>query len=310
MVATGQNMQGARLYEQGQYYPAMEKFQQAMASDPTDANAYYNMASTMHQLGTTNKDPNMLQQAETLYNQCLDRNPNHADCHRALAVLLVQTDRSDRAFTLMKNWAIRSPQNADARVELARLYEEFGDTKTAELQLQQALQMDQTNKRAWTAMAYLRERKGDQQALGQLSAGLCLGRLQSGHGQPHCGSEPVESGNAQPGTTWRRPTRSSRRSRRYVALPATWSGRATRRHRLDARCLTATPASLLMPHDSHIAELRAPSARPSHTRSAELRIRCLGSRHGVPRLPSTLDESFVPRFHVRRKPAESVPKMT
>jgi tetratricopeptide (TPR) repeat protein len=175
MVATGQNMQGAQLYEKGQYYQAMEKFQQAMASDPTDADAYYNMASTMQQLGTTNKDPNMLQQAETLYNQCLDRNPNHADCHRALAVLLVQTDRSDRAFNLLKNWAIRSPQSADARVELARLYEEFGDTKTAELQLQQALQIDQNNPRAWTAMAYLRESKGDtQQALANYQRAYAL----------------------------------------------------------------------------------------------------------------------------------------
>lgn len=175
MVASGQNMQGAQLYEKGQYYQAMEKFQQAMASDPTNADAYYNMASTMQQLGTTNKDPAMLQQAETLYNQCLDRNPNHADCHRALAVLLVQTDRSDRAFTLLKNWAIRSPQNADARVELARLYEEFGDTKTAELQLQQALQLDQTNPRAWMAMAYLRESKGDtQQALANYQRAYAL----------------------------------------------------------------------------------------------------------------------------------------
>ncbi len=161
MVATGQNMQGARLYEKGQYYTAMEKFQSAMASDPNDANAYYNMARTLHQLGETSKDENMLTQAEALYNQCLDRNPNHAECYRALAVLLVQTQRPDRAFTLLKNWAIRSPQNADARVELARLHEEFGDSKTAELQLQQALQLDQTNKRAWTAMAYLRESNGD-----------------------------------------------------------------------------------------------------------------------------------------------------
>ncbi len=136
----------------------------------------------------------MLQQAETLYNQCLDRNPNHADCHRALAVLLVQTDRSDRAFALLKNWAIRSPQNADARVELARLYEEFGDTKTAELQLQQALQLDQTNKRAWTAMAYLRESNGDMpQALANYQRAYALGRLQPDHGQPHCGSQQVES---------------------------------------------------------------------------------------------------------------------
>lgn len=175
MVATGQNMQGAQLYEQGQYYQAMDKFQQAMASDPTNADAYYNMASTMHQVGTANKDPNMLKQAETLYNQCLDRNPNHVDCHRALAVLLVQTDRSDRAFTLLKNWAIQSPQNSDARVELARLYEEFGDAKTAELQLQQALQLDQTNKRAWQAIASMQESKGDtQQALANYQRAYAL----------------------------------------------------------------------------------------------------------------------------------------
>lgn len=165
-VATGYNMQGARLYQQGQYYAAMEKFQSAMAANSADANAYYNLASTMHQLAATQRDPNLLIQAEALYNQCLDRNPNHAECHRALAVLLVQTDRSDRAFTLLKNWAMRSPQNADARVELARLYQEFGDSKAAELQLQQAIQLDEHNTRAWTAMAHLRESKGDvQQAM-------------------------------------------------------------------------------------------------------------------------------------------------
>ena len=161
MVATGQNMQGVRLYEQGQLYGAMEKFQQAMVNDPNDADAYYNLASTLHRMGAANNDANALQQAEQMYNECLNRSPDHTDCHRALAVLLVETDRSDRAFVLLKNWAIRSPQNADARVELARLYREFGDTKTAELQLQQALQLDQTNKRAWTAMAWIRESKGD-----------------------------------------------------------------------------------------------------------------------------------------------------
>jgi tetratricopeptide (TPR) repeat protein len=163
MVATGQNMQGVRLYEQGELYGAMEQFQRAMRNNPNDADAYYNMASALHRLGVANKDANSLQQAETLYNECLNRDPNHAKCYRALAVLLAQTDRSDRAFVLLKNWAIRSPQNADARVELARIYQEYGDTKTAELQLQQALQLDQTNQRAWTAMASLRESKGDYQ---------------------------------------------------------------------------------------------------------------------------------------------------
>jgi tetratricopeptide (TPR) repeat protein len=175
MAATGQNMQGVRMYEQGQYYPAIERFQKAMATAPHDANSYYNMAATVHRLGTANKDPQAWQQAEALYNQCLDRDPDHAACHRALAVLLVETDRSDRAFTLLRNWAIRSPQNADARVELARLHQEFGDGKTAELQLQQALQLDQTNRRAWTALAHLRETKGDyQQAMANYQRALTL----------------------------------------------------------------------------------------------------------------------------------------
>ncbi len=166
MVATGQNMNGVRLYEKGQYYGAMEDFRKAMANDPNDADAYYNLAATLHRMDTDSKDPQSLQQAEALYNECLNRNPNHTECYRGLAVLLAQTDRSDRAFVLLKNWAIRSPQNADARVELARLYQEYGDTKTAELQLQQAMQLDQTNKRVWTASAALHEQKGDyQQAL-------------------------------------------------------------------------------------------------------------------------------------------------
>jgi tetratricopeptide (TPR) repeat protein len=163
MVATSQNMQGVQLYEQGQVYGAMEKFQKAMVNNPRDANAYYNLASTMHRIGAGNKDANALKQAEQLYNECLNRNPDHRDCYRALAVLLVETDRSDRAFVLLKNWAVRNPQNADARVELARLYQEFGDTKTAELQLQQALQLDQTHGDAWSALAYLHESKGDYQ---------------------------------------------------------------------------------------------------------------------------------------------------
>ena len=50
----------------------------------------------------------MLNQAEALYNQCLDHSPNHVECHRGLAVLLIDTGRPDRAFALMKNWRIRT----------------------------------------------------------------------------------------------------------------------------------------------------------------------------------------------------------
>ena len=160
-IATGHNARGVREYLAGNYYGAMEQFQKAMSAKPDDADAYYNLAATMHKLGIASKNENMLQQAEMMYNQCLDRDPNHVDCYRGLAVLLAQTQRIDRAEKLLKNWAMRSPQNADARIELARLFDELGDKKTAQLQLQQAIQLDQTNRRAWTALAALRESQGD-----------------------------------------------------------------------------------------------------------------------------------------------------
>jgi len=163
MVADGQNMEGVRLVQQGQDQPALQRFQQALSSDPRNADAYYNMAATYHRMASQRKDQQMFAQAETLYNQCLDLNENHVDCRRGLAVLLVETGRSDRAFDMLKNWANASPQSADARIELARLYEESGDQETAKLNLQQAITLDQHNARAWAALGKIRESMGDRE---------------------------------------------------------------------------------------------------------------------------------------------------
>jgi tetratricopeptide (TPR) repeat protein len=179
MMAMGQNTEGARLFQQGQYDAALTHFQQAVANDPKSADAYYNMARTLHQLGNARKDEKLLGQAETLYNQCLDYDENHVDCYRGLAVLLVETGRVDRGFALLKNWVVRNPESADARVELARLYQEFGDKETATIQLQQAVQMDQQNRRAWNALGYLREDSGDySQALANYQRSYSLNRFQ------------------------------------------------------------------------------------------------------------------------------------
>ncbi len=128
-AATGQNAQGVRLHEQGQFTAAMQQFQQAINSDPKNPDGYYNLASTTHHLGVQRNDPRLIDQAESLYNQCLDLAPNHVECHRGLAVLLMETKRPDKAFTLMKNWVSTNPQLADARIELARLYQEAGSVR-------------------------------------------------------------------------------------------------------------------------------------------------------------------------------------
>ena len=160
-ASSGQNSQGAKYYQQGQYTAAMQEFQKAIASDPRNADGYYNLAATTHRLGLQRNDQALLGQSEALYNQCLDHDPNHVECHRGLAVLLIDTGRPDRAFTLMKNWAGTNPAFAEPRVELARLYQEAGEPQTAMKYLEDAVQQDANNTRAWLALGRLRETSGD-----------------------------------------------------------------------------------------------------------------------------------------------------
>ena len=179
MSAHGLNTQGVKFFRQGQHQAALGQFQRAMTADPYNADGYYNTASTYHRQGIERKDRQLLEQSETLYNQCLDFDPNHVECHRGLAVLLIQTDRKKEAFEFMKKWALQNPKNAEARIELARLHHEAGDRETASLQLQQALAIDSRNPRAWTAMGHLRDQSGDTaQALANYQRSYALNRSQ------------------------------------------------------------------------------------------------------------------------------------
>lgn len=167
--AAGRNVTGTAMYQQGRYHEAIANFEQALKDEPANADAYYNMASSYHNLGKVQGDQAALTQAEQLYNQCLNISPDHPDCHRALACLLVETGRADKAFTLLERWAQRSPNVVDSHIEVARLYQEFGDQQSAIRHLEQAVNVDPNNPRtarAWAALANLREQTGNvQQAL-------------------------------------------------------------------------------------------------------------------------------------------------
>lgn len=178
-VATGRNVDGVRYFQQGQYPVAMQRFEAALTIDPKNPDSYYNMAAIRHQTGLKMKDQNSLTQAESLYRQCLDYDPNHVDCHRGLAVLLTETGRVPEAFTFMRGWVTSEPQNADARVELARLYEEYGDPRSAQVYLNEALAIAPNNWRAHGALGRLQEQSGDmQQALVNYQRSLNLNRFQ------------------------------------------------------------------------------------------------------------------------------------
>lgn len=173
------NSEGVRLYQNGNYQQAAATFQKAIASNPRSANAYYNLASALHKNGKLYNRPADLQQAEQLYNQCLDYDPNHTECYRGLAVLLAETGRQDAALRLLDGWAARSPQLADPRIELARLYEESNNMPQAAARLEEAITIDPHNSRALTALGRLRESTGDPaQALANYQRSLAINRFQ------------------------------------------------------------------------------------------------------------------------------------
>jgi Tfp pilus assembly protein PilF len=179
IAAQGRNAEGVRLFQQGRYPEALQQFQEAAYTDPANADGYYNLAATYHRLGRTQNRPTDLAQAETHYYQCLDRNPNHRDAHRGLAVLLAEQSRTDEAFRLMQRWADQQPATADAKIELARLYEEFGNRAAAKERLTEALAVEPNNPRAWAALGKIREETGESsQALANYQRSLSSDQFQ------------------------------------------------------------------------------------------------------------------------------------
>lgn len=192
LMADGQAAEGKRLYEQGNYSGALQRFSQATFTNPQDPAGYYGLGATYHQLARLEKRPEYYQQAENYYNQCLDHAANHVECHRALAVLLTEQQRSQEAFRLMQGWVDQSPTLADARIELARLYEEFGDRESSKTNLQSALGIEPYNARALAALGRIYEQSGDaQQALATYERSL-----ESNHLQPNVASRVAALRNA------------------------------------------------------------------------------------------------------------------
>jgi tetratricopeptide (TPR) repeat protein len=166
ITASGRNAEGVALFQQSRYNEALKEFQEASYAEPSNADAYYNIAATYHRIGKQYNSPADLKMAEDAYNRCLDRNENHTACYRGLAVLLAEQGRSQEAFRLLEGWVARQPNVADAKVELARLSEEFGDKNAAKEHLIEALAVQKDNSRALTALAKLQDDSGNtQQAL-------------------------------------------------------------------------------------------------------------------------------------------------
>ncbi|MDR1957715.1 MAG: tetratricopeptide repeat protein [Planctomycetaceae bacterium] len=161
MNAELHNTQGVKYLQEQKYDLALSEFEGARLQAPEAPNAYYNIASTYHQLGIKNHDTKMYSMAEQYYRLCLTKAPNHTPCHRGLAVLLVETARSEEAFALLRSWESRNSGNADPKIEMARLFQELGQKEEAAKYLKSAIAVNPNETRAYNALAMLQESNGD-----------------------------------------------------------------------------------------------------------------------------------------------------
>jgi Flp pilus assembly protein TadD len=178
-ASPGQNAEGVKMFQQAYYQGALQKFQQAIESDPHNPDGYYNLGATYYQMAKQHGQPIDWQQAEAYYQQCLQRYPNHADCHRALAVLMTEQGRQQDALRLLENWVARDPSSAAPKIELARLYDEAGNPQLAKDRLVEAVSIDPNNARALAALGKVREQLGDtSQALTNYERSLAVNQYQ------------------------------------------------------------------------------------------------------------------------------------
>jgi len=211
-MASKDNAEGVRLYQQGNYLGAVNHFQQALTRQPGNPDCFYNLGATYHQQAKLFDRPSDMAVAEQYYHLCLARNPNHEACQRALAVLLVEQKRDAEAVAGLQAWARSQPLNPAPHVELARLAHEHGDLREAENQLVDALALDPGNPRTLVALGALREAAGDSsQAFtnysravaadpNQAAAAARMAALQPA-AQPRVAAQPGAT-PAQPVATW------------------------------------------------------------------------------------------------------------
>lgn len=177
--AQSQNAEGVRLLNQARLEEALNQFEQAKQTDPTNPDSYYNCGVVYHEMAVKNGRESDFQMARYYYDQCLDLAPNHPECNRSKAVLLCDMGLADDAFKSIKSWAQRQPASAEPRVELARLYDENGMLSKARDCLNDAVAIDNQNTRALTALGSVRERMGDyQEAINAYDRSLAINPYQ------------------------------------------------------------------------------------------------------------------------------------
>ena len=147
------NEDGVQLFAKGNYRDALDSFDYALTFHPNDPVLFYNIAQCYERLGDFKK-------AEELYAYCLQRDAKHGDARLAIVALKYRTNRTAEANVLIQDWLRLEPQYADAYVADAWRLRQEKAYPQAMGRVQQALSLDNCNRRAQTELAILYELQG------------------------------------------------------------------------------------------------------------------------------------------------------
>jgi Flp pilus assembly protein TadD len=121
--------------EQAQYQKALEHFQRVAAIDPTNAEAWYNLAEAYNLL-------EQLEEAEINYARAIALEPEIIDYFTALSRMHMEQGQSSKACLVLEEGLRINPGSAQLRAFLALAVSESGDYHKAEELLDEAELLD------------------------------------------------------------------------------------------------------------------------------------------------------------------------
>ena len=162
--ATARNAAGVECFSAGRYDDAIAYFQESLDENPSNAEAYYNLASAYQRKATETGDTVLLGQAEDAYWTALENNPNSETivcCYRGLATSAMARGDGAGALQTLEAWRDRNPDSIEPKLEIAYLLEAQQKDSEAYDVLKQVAAEAPNDYRAFYKMGVLAERAGD-----------------------------------------------------------------------------------------------------------------------------------------------------
>ncbi len=132
----------------GNYDRAIEFYNQALASDPTSAEAWLNLAASYESLG-------QLEKALATYQRSLEFRPGYVKAQRSIARVLVGLGRLDDAVGVLDHLLTAVPTHFVARYLLAKIYLQQSNSPAAEAQYRMVMKQTPEQLEAYTRLASL-----------------------------------------------------------------------------------------------------------------------------------------------------------